>query len=125
MSLAVGSLCSTTPEAEISPRPHVESPGGTTSPATGSSVAQEDQAIQEAPRPKTRLQSSIRKPKLYNDGTVRYGYFTSTGEPQNLGEAIGNKNWKHAMDLEYLALMENNTCHLVPPQQRKNVIDCK
>lgn len=35
-------------------------------------------------RPKTRLQTGIRKEKQYTDGTVRYSYFTQTGEPQNL-----------------------------------------
>jgi hypothetical protein len=29
-------------------------------------------------RPKTRLQSGIRNPKVYNNGTIRYGCFTST-----------------------------------------------
>jgi histone deacetylase 1/2 len=29
------------------------------------------------------------------------------------------------MDAEYMALMENKTWHLVPPQKRRNVIDCK
>jgi hypothetical protein len=28
--------------------------------------------------PKTRLQSGIRNPKVYNNGTIRYGCFTST-----------------------------------------------
>jgi hypothetical protein len=77
------------------------------------------------PRPKTRLQRGIRKPKVYNDGTVRYGCFTSNGEPQNLEEALGNKNWKQAMDLEFSALMNNKTCHLVPYQKGKNIIDFK
>jgi hypothetical protein len=29
------------------------------------------------------------------------------GEPQNLDEALENKNWKQAMDIEYSALMNN------------------
>lgn len=76
-------------------------------------------------RPKTRQQSGIRKPKIYTDGTVRYGYFTSSGEPQSLNEALENKNWKNAMDLEYSALMKNKTWHLVPPRKGTNIIDCK
>jgi histone deacetylase 1/2 len=56
---------------------------------------------------------------------VRYGLFTSTGEPQALEEALGDKNWKHAMDAEYDALMKNKTWHLVPPQKVRNIIDCK
>lgn len=78
-----------------------------------------------AARPKTRLQSGIRKEKIYTDGTVKYGYFTSTGEPHNLEEALGDSNWKTAMDSEFLALQKNKTWHLVPPQKGKNVIDCK
>jgi hypothetical protein len=55
------------------------------------------------------LQSDIRTPKVYTDGIVRYVCFTSTSEPQSLDEALENKNWKQAMDLEYTALMNNKT----------------
>jgi hypothetical protein len=61
-----------------------------------SSAATNDQIT----RPKTRLQSEIRKQKVYTDGTIKYGCFTSTGEPQSLDEALDDKNWKQAMDLE-------------------------
>ena len=54
----------------------------------------------EISRPMTRLQAGIRKPKVYTDGTIRYGFFTSSGEPQNINEALGDNNWKNAMDLE-------------------------
>jgi histone deacetylase 1/2 len=77
------------------------------------------------PRPKTRLQSGIRKPKVYTDGTIKYGCFTTSGEPQSLDEALHNKHWKDAMDIEYMALMKNKTWHLVPPQKGRNVIGCK
>jgi len=73
----------------------------------------------------TRLQAGIRKPKVYTDGTIRYGFFTSSGEPQNINEALGDKNWKNAMDLEYSTLMKNKTWHLVPPRKGINIIDCK
>jgi histone deacetylase 1/2 len=76
-------------------------------------------------RPKTRLQSGIRKEKIYTDGTVRYSCFTSSGEPQTLHEALGDKNWKEAMDSEYQALMKNKTWHLVPSKKGQNIIDCK
>jgi len=49
------------------------------------------------------------KKKVYTDGTVKYGFLTSTGEPCSVDEALGDKNWKAAMDLEYEALMKNNT----------------
>jgi hypothetical protein len=38
---------------------------------------------------------------------------------------LSNSNWKHAMDDEYRALMENKTWHLVPHHQSRNLIDCK
>jgi hypothetical protein len=44
---------------------------------------------------------------------------------KNLEEALGNKNWNFAMDVEYDALMNNNTWHLVPPRKGRNMIDCK
>jgi hypothetical protein len=78
-----------------------------------------------SPRPHTRLQAGVRRPKIYTDGTVRYGFLTSSGEPQYLEEALKNKSWKHAMDEEYDALMKNRTWHLVPPQKGRNIIDCE
>jgi hypothetical protein len=74
------------------------------------------------------LSKGIHQPRVYKDGTIRYnrlGLFTASGEPQFLQEALEDKNWKYAMDLEYSALMKNRTCHLVPPQKGRNVIDCK
>jgi hypothetical protein len=35
------------------------------------------------PRHGTRLQHGIRKPKVYTDGIVRYGFFSASGEPQH------------------------------------------
>lgn len=35
-------------------------------------------------------------------------------EPQNLQEALGDSNWKQAVDDEFSALMKNKTWHLVP-----------
>jgi hypothetical protein len=61
--------------------------------------------------PRTRLQKGIRNPY--------------TGEPINFREALTDDNWKHAMQDEYNSLLENNTWHLVPPSNNKNVIDCK
>ncbi|WVZ51017.1 hypothetical protein U9M48_002209 [Paspalum notatum var. saurae] len=76
-------------------------------------------------RPATRLQQGIRKPKVYTDGSVRYGFLAENKEPSNLQEALENKNWKQAMDEEYMALVKNKTWHLVPPRQGQNIIDCK
>lgn len=98
--------------------------GGSGSPLTGGSSAP-DTAVVEPARPVTHLQRGIRKQKVYTDGTVRYGMLTTTGEPQNLDEALTDKNWKDAMDAEFTALLENKTWHLIPPSHGKNVIDCK
>jgi hypothetical protein len=73
----------------------------------------------------TRLQAGTRKPKVYTDGTIRYGFFTSSGEPKNINEALGDDNWKNAMDVEYSALMKNKIWHLIPPRRGTNIIDCK
>jgi hypothetical protein len=72
-------------------------------------------------RPRTRLQGGIRKPKVYHDGTIHYGLFTSNGEPSNVEEALRSEHWKKTMDTEYEAL----TWHLVPPKKGSNIIDCK
>jgi histone deacetylase 1/2 len=77
-------------------------------------------------RPATRLQHGIRKPKVYTDGTIRYGNLATTiSEPVTIKDALDNPHWKAAMDAEFGALLKNNTWHLVPPQQGKNIVDCK
>jgi hypothetical protein len=44
----------------------------------------------------------------------------------NLGqEALGDPNWKKAVEEEYAALLKNGTWHLVPYKPRMNLIDCK
>jgi histone deacetylase 1/2 len=62
---------------------------------------------------------------LYTDGTVRYGLSAISSEPSTVAEAMQNSSWKKAMDVEYTALMKNKTWHLVPPEQGRNIIDCK
>jgi hypothetical protein len=48
---------------------------------------------------------------------VHYGCLAVVDEPRNLEDALGDKNLKNAMDMEYDALMKNKTWHLVPPQK--------
>ena len=62
---------------------------------------------------------------MYSDGTVRYGLLATNGEPNNLEEALASGYWKEAMDKEYMALLKNQTWHLVPPERGRNIIDCK
>jgi hypothetical protein len=57
-------------------------------------------------------------------GMVRYANFCSTCEPETVHEALHDLRWKHAMDLEYSALLHNDTWHLVPATQASNVINC-
>jgi histone deacetylase 1/2 len=38
---------------------------------------------------------------------------------------LSNKDWKNAMDAEYMALIKNKTWHLVPPHKGQNLINCK
>jgi histone deacetylase 1/2 len=64
------------------------------------------------------------KPKKFTDGTIRYGNLCSTGEPQSVQEALGDPNWKRAMEDEYAALLKNDTWHLVPYKPGMNLIDC-
>lgn len=109
----------------------------TSAPAADASSTPDDSTVEqtilmpetggEPTTPKTRLQGGIRKPKVYTDGTIPYKYtgFAATGEPQTLDEALTDERWRNAMDVEYTALMRNKTWHLVPPQQGKNIIDCK
>jgi hypothetical protein len=81
-----------------------------------------------ASAPETVIYTDQRPCTRLRDGTatrVKYGCFTSTGEPQSLSEALGDQNWKLAMDAEYDVLEKNQTWHLVPPEGIKNVIDCK
>jgi hypothetical protein len=44
---------------------------------------------------------------------------SSTGEPQNLPDALNDPNWHAAMQDEYDALMFNKTWTLVPPSSNK------
>jgi histone deacetylase 1/2 len=104
--------------------------GGTSAPAPGDGHSVGDgssaAAAIETPRgPRTRLRGGIHKPKVYTDGTVRYGCLTASGELQSLDEALNSRDWKLAMDAEYNALIDNKTWHLVPPKRGINVIDCK
>jgi hypothetical protein len=89
----------------------------------GSSTA--TNPVTYSPQCWTRAQHGISKPKIYTYGTVRYAAFVSTGEPESLQEALGDKNWKQAMDNEIKALDKNQTWHLVPSPGKVKIIDSK
>jgi hypothetical protein len=81
-------------------------PGASSSDGSAATKTTDDHPAAASDRPLTRLQAGIRKPKVYTDGTVRYGFYTFTGEPQSLDEALGDQNWRNAMDVEYDALIK-------------------
>jgi histone deacetylase 1/2 len=128
-----------TPDGTVATAPTMPTPSASepTAPAssqggTGSGVVSVPSAAAGPSAPsssqhqhQTRLRSGIRKEKAYTDGTVRYSFLTTSGEPWNTEEALENKDWRKAMDAEYEALMNNKTWHLVPPQKGRNVIGCK
>jgi hypothetical protein len=111
-------------EEDLPPPTAGEGAAGGGSSAAGGSPA-DMPSSPEIQRPKTRLQSGIRKPKQYTDGTIRYGNLCSTGEPQSVQEALQDRNWKRAMEEEYAALLKNGTWYLVPYRPCINLIDCK
>jgi hypothetical protein len=76
-------------------------------------------------RPQTRLQDGIRKEKKFIDGTACYKCIATAEELGDLMTTLKNKDWKAVMDNEVQALARNKTWHLVPPDNVKNVIDCK
>jgi histone deacetylase 1/2 len=79
------------------------------------------------PRPATRLSHGIRQPRIFTDGTVRWGMHAaaSTGEPTSLNQALASTAWVSAMNTEYDALLRNKTWHLVPRPRGKNIVGCK
>jgi hypothetical protein len=62
----------------------VPSPDSDSVPASASTST----AMPDVPRPKTRLQGGIRKPKIYTDNTIKYIFLAASGEPRNLDEAL-------------------------------------
>jgi hypothetical protein len=100
--------------------------GATTAAAPSATIpaTHSDASPEQNQRPRTRLQSGIVRPKKFTDGTIRYGMYSSTGEPSDLNEALGNPKWKRAMEEEYNALIKNKTWHLVPARKGMNIIDC-
>jgi hypothetical protein len=78
--------------------------------------------VPETAAPRTRLQHGIRKPKKFGNDFVCL--VTVTGEPRDYDEA-SKQEWRNAMDIEYQALKDNKTWHLVPRSDVKNVVDLK
>ena len=60
---------------------------------------------------------------MRTDGTILYGNFCATGEPECLDEALGDTRWLNAMQEEFDALQCNKTWHRVPSNMSSNLID--
>jgi hypothetical protein len=117
---AVHPRCVASPAPAVADRGSIEQNFGHPSPAS-----HHQSPVPQPQRPPTRFSEGIKKPRVYTDGTIRYGMLTTTREPSNLDDALSDSNWKQAMDAKFSALMCNKTWHLVPPQKGANIIGCK
>jgi hypothetical protein len=112
--------------------------GAAKSPATGSSVSASGASsgtpspslsLRSLPPPiqgpRTRLQQGIRQPKKYMMALFIMAFLLPQVNRFTLSDAMEDDRWCKAMEEEYNALMENNTWHLVPPNSKRNLIDCK
>jgi len=81
----------------------------------------------------THAKNNIPKPREFTDGKVRYPIprallaesSSLTIEPTYHSSAVKDKNWSAAMNIEFDALLQNQTWTLVPPNSATNVIGCK
>jgi len=81
----------------------------------------------------TRAQSNIRKPRQFNDGTVRYplpralttSLVSTNPDPTCFSQAVKQEVWRAAMAEEFHALLKNGTWTLVPSQPSINIVGCK
>ena len=81
----------------------------------------------------TRSKNSITKPKTFTNGTVRYPVPSalltdgnpSIVEPTCFTNAVKDSNWCAAMNVEFDALLKNQTWLLVSSHTAQNVIGCK
>lgn len=81
----------------------------------------------------TRARNNVVKPKTYTDGTIRYPLpqallvesTSNVMEPTCHSSAIKDSNWREAMNVEFDALLKNQTWTLVPTSSATNVAGCK
>ena len=125
--------------ASSSPGPHVDaqtvpSSVSTSMPVSPDTLASSSTAPSVAVhhRPHTRSRSGIVKPHDRKDGTVAWlascmshAATDPTAEPHHYQATMSIPHWRAAMELEYQALRQNGTWHLVPPRSGINIIDSK
>jgi hypothetical protein len=117
---------------------HMSSPSQTPSPLSDSSpnpiphLENSPQITQSLHPMITRARNNITKPKQPMDGTVRYpiprallAESSSPIEPTCYSSAMKDPNWRKAMNVEFDALLQNQTWSLVPSSTATNVIGCK
>jgi hypothetical protein len=81
----------------------------------------------------TKSMNNIIQQRQLTDGTVRYpaprGLLTqhalATQEPTYFSNAMSIPEWRNTMQLEFNALLHNQTWSLVPPQASQNPVGCK
>jgi hypothetical protein len=119
-----GSSAPSSTEGDLLVEP-VESSGSATACFPGSFVLSPTSPSPAPACPTTRLQCGIHKPKIYTDGTVRYGLLMSAEKPNSVHEALFDERRKDAMNNGIDARRKNGTWHLVPRKSGTNIIDCK
>ena len=79
----------------------------------------------------TRSQNLITKPKQFHDGIVQYLVpralmsLMSPSKPTCYSTAAKFPEWRTAMEVEFNALLKNNTWILVPPSRACNIVGYK
>jgi hypothetical protein len=81
----------------------------------------------------TRSKNQIIKAKSFTDGTIRYPIprallaevDSSAVEPTCYTSAIKDAHWRKAMNVEFDALLKNQTWTLIPSSSAQNIIGCK
>jgi hypothetical protein len=81
----------------------------------------------------THSKNHIFKPKTLSNGLIRYplpkALIATTGsadvEPTSYSTTSKHLAWRNAMNLEFDALLRNDTWTLVPPTSDMNIVGCK
>jgi hypothetical protein len=128
------------PPAPSSPQPSASPPSSSDSSSSnfaephGSSSSSYEETPPARVHPMlTRSMNNIVQPRQLTDGTIRYpaprGLLTqhasASQEPTCFSNAVGIPEWRNAMQLEFNALLHNQTWSLVPPHSSQNPVGCK
>ncbi|KAK9063757.1 hypothetical protein SSX86_017629 [Deinandra increscens subsp. villosa] len=120
---STSSSSSTSTHSPVSPNltPIPMQPFETSTPNVATSPASDD--THSSPPPRTRKPNSkYFNPNFVNTATIHP--LPPTIEPSTHTQALRDPNWRQAMDLEFNALIQNQTWDLVPPTSH-SPIGCK